>query len=72
MIENWIIWLYGIGCIIESIILVYFVKREDEITIGDLLLTIIFILSSWLCVLLEFIAFRKEILKTVIWRRKNE
>lgn len=50
----------------------YFVKREDEITIGDLLLTIIFILSSWLCVLLEFIAFRKEILKTVIWRRKNE
>lgn len=71
MIENWAIWLYGIGCIIESIILIYFVKREDEITIGNAFLAIIFILASWLSILCEIYAYRIEIFDTVIWRRKK-
>lgn len=71
MIENWIIWLYGIGCIIELIILFFYIKREDEITIGDAFLTIIFIIASWLSILCEIYAFRKEIFGTVIWRRKK-
>lgn len=71
MIENWIIWLYGIGCIIELIILFFYLKREDEIIIADAFWAIVFIIASWISILSELIVFKKEIMNFVIWRRKK-
>lgn len=71
MIESWIIWLYGIGCIIEMIIIGLFLRKENQIIIADAFLAIVFIIASWLSILFEIYVFRTEFLNIVIWRRKK-
>lgn len=71
MIENWIIWIYGIGCIIEMIIIGLFLRKENQIIIADAFWAIVFIIASWISILSELIVFKKEIMNFVIWRRKK-